>query len=43
MRNYTVLKICVEETRLFMTRERAPFMLCVEVYRPEEIFVEAKE
>jgi phosphatidylinositol 4-kinase len=37
IRNYTILSIAYEESRLFLTRERAPFMLCLEVYRPEEM------
>jgi hypothetical protein len=37
IRNYAVLNIIVEETKLFLTRERAPFVLCVEIYRPSEL------
>eukprot|EP00347_Sterkiella_histriomuscorum_P015790 403355671 len=36
-RNHAVLNICVDESRMFLTKERAPFMICVELYRPEEI------
>ncbi|TNV84567.1 hypothetical protein FGO68_gene9624 [Halteria grandinella] len=36
MRNQTVLRICEDESRIFMTKERAPFMICIEVYRPYE-------
>lgn len=39
LRNYTVLRIVPEESRLFLTKERAPFLVCLEVYRPEEIKV----
>ena len=31
-----MLRICEEESRIFPTRERAPYMICVELYRPEE-------
>ena len=31
-----MLNICVEETKLFITNQRAPYMICLEVYRPEE-------
>jgi hypothetical protein len=37
------LSIAYEESRLFLTRERAPFMVCLEIYRPEEIRIEAEE
>ena len=43
LRNYCVLNICVEETRLFVTKSRAPFMVCLEVYRPEEFLVQCEE
>jgi hypothetical protein len=36
MRNYAVLHIKVMEAKLFITKERAPFLICIEVYRPEE-------
>jgi len=32
-----VLNIVVEESRLFLTKERAPYMICLEVFRPDEI------
>lgn len=31
-RNYMVLKICEEESRLFITAEKAPFLICLEVF-----------
>jgi len=31
-----VLNIVAEECRVFSTKERAPFYLCAELYRPEE-------
>jgi hypothetical protein len=34
-----VLNIVEEESKLFITKQRAPFMICVEIYRPEEILV----
>ena len=37
LRNYAVLNIVVEESRLFLTKERAPYMICMELFRPEEI------
>ena len=40
MRNYAVLHIAAYESRIFRTKERAPIMLCVEVYRPFEISLE---
>ena len=38
-RNYTVLNICENESKLFLTNTRAPFLICLEIYRPEEILV----
>jgi hypothetical protein len=32
-----VLRVVPEESRLFLTKERAPFLVCLEVYRPEEL------
>jgi hypothetical protein len=40
MRNYAVLNICVEEAKIFQTKERAPVLLCIEVYRPIEITID---
>jgi hypothetical protein len=37
MRNYAVLHIAVEEAKVFQTKERAPLLLCIEVFRPEEL------
>ena len=36
IRNYAVLNIVVAETKVFSTKERAPFYICIEIYRPEE-------
>lgn len=38
-RNYTVLNICDGESKLFLTNKRAPFLVCLEIYRPEEILI----
>lgn len=40
MRNYAVLHIVAEESRIFKTKERCPLLLCIEVYRPTEISLE---
>lgn len=37
MRNYAVLHIVADESRIFKTKERAPVMLTLEVYRPIEL------
>lgn len=36
-RNNCVLHIPPEEARVFQTKERAPIMLCIEVFRPDEM------
>ena len=38
-RNYCVLNIAETESRLFLTKTKAPFLVCIEVYRPEEILI----
>ena len=38
-RNYCVLNIVESESKLFLTNTRAPFLVCIEVYRPEEILI----
>ena len=38
-----MLNIAVEESRLFLTKERAPFMICVEIFRPEELKLDLQE
>jgi hypothetical protein len=40
MRNYAVLHIATYESKIFRTKERAPVMLCIEVYRPFEVSFE---
>lgn len=42
MRNYAVLHIVVDESRIFKTKERAPIMLTVEVFRPIELTLSKK-
>ncbi len=36
------MNINVEESRIFVTKSRAPFMICVEMYRPSEEKANAK-
>ena len=36
-RNYAVLHIASLESRIFQTKCRAPVLLCIEVYRPDEL------
>ena len=43
MRNYAVLSIAVDESRIFVTKERAPYRICLEVYRPAEEIKYQKE
>ena len=42
MRNFAILHIVADESRIFKTKERAPVMLCFEVYRPIELSLEKK-
>lgn len=42
MRNYAVLHIVADESRIFRTKERAPIMLTLECYRPIELTLEKK-
>lgn len=37
IRNYCVLHIVASEARVFQTKERAPLLLCIEAFRPEEL------
>ena len=39
IRNYAVLHIPPNEGIVFETKERAPFLICIELYRPEEISI----
>jgi len=43
IRNYAILHIPSSECRVFQTKERAPYMITIEVFRPEEIMKAAKE
>ena len=36
IRNHAVLAIAYKESRIFVTKTRAPYMICVEVFRPHE-------
>ncbi|CAD8090552.1 unnamed protein product [Paramecium primaurelia] len=36
LRHYTILNIVVQETKIFSTKERAPFYICLEVYNVEK-------
>lgn len=36
IRHNVVLNIVVEETKVFSTKERSPFYICLEIFRPEE-------
>ncbi|CAD8184130.1 unnamed protein product [Paramecium pentaurelia] len=36
LRQYTILNIVVQETKIFSTKERAPFYICIEVYNVEK-------
>ena len=42
-RNYCVLNISPDEARVFQTKERAPVLICVEVFRPDEMALVLKE
>jgi len=37
VRNYAVLHIAALESKVFQTKSRAPVLLCIEVYRPDEL------
>lgn len=36
IRNYAVLNIVSSEAKVFSTKERSPYYICLEIYRPEE-------
>ena len=44
-RNYAVLHIPISEIKIFQTKERSPYVICLEVYRPDElkIFVDQQD
>ena len=39
IRNYAILHIVTDEAKVFQTKERAPLLLCLEAFRPEEMMV----
>lgn len=39
IRNFAVLHIVTGEAKVFQTKERAPLLLCLEAFRPEEIYL----
>jgi phosphatidylinositol 4-kinase B len=42
-RNHAILNLVIEETKLFITKERAPFCVVCEVWRPaHEVTVQNK-
>lgn len=43
IRNNCVLHIPPNEARVFQTKERCPILLCIEVYRPDEISLVLEE
>ena len=42
-RNYCVLNIVENESKLFLTKTKAPFLVCIEVYRPEEVLLTSQK
>ena len=34
-----MLNICEQESRLFLTKNRAPYLICLEIFRPEEVLL----
>lgn len=36
MRNYALLNIVTNESKVFSTKQRTPFYICIEIFRPEE-------
>jgi len=36
-RNFMILNIAYPESRLFITAEKAPFLICIEVFQPQEL------
>jgi phosphatidylinositol 4-kinase len=40
LRNYAVLHIPPEEVAVFQTKTRAPYMITIEIYRPEEMSIQ---
>ena len=42
-RNYMVLNIAEQESRLFVTAEKAPYLICIEVFQPQELDLHIQE
>ena len=42
-RNYCVLHIPPSEVHVFQTKERAPVLLCIEVFRPDEMAISIQQ
>jgi hypothetical protein len=42
-RNYMILKIAEQESRLFITAQKAPFLICLEVFQPQELQLEIQQ
>jgi len=38
-----VLKIAEMESRLFITAEKAPFLICIEVFQPQELQISVQQ
>ncbi len=39
MRNFAILHIVADESKIFQTKERAPVLLHFEAFRPEELML----
>lgn len=39
LRYYTILNIDVDHARVFSTKERSPYSICIELFREEEEFL----
>jgi len=39
VRSHCVLRICESDWKVFQTKTRAPVMLCIEMFRPEELLL----
>ena len=42
LRECAILHIAVDESKVFKTKDRAPFYICVESYRPQEYIIRMK-
>lgn len=42
-RNYMVLKVVPDESRLFITATKAPYLICIEVFQPLELELHVKD